>query len=141
MAIYLDHFLSSRIRLSAQFMNKYEVKLFGQEIDMIGTRAARLHNVSSMILDNAYVRCLLLYGALYFVTFCIAYMVLINSLLVRQEIALALICIYYVLVGFGESYMLYPIYNIGLLCFLGIVRVRVPKDKNDDKIIHQPLLE
>lgn len=127
--VYLSYLMSNRIKIMAAFMERYDVRLFGQEIELIGSRMSKLQNVKPLILDNAYIRCLLLYGGLYFVLLCIAYPLLTNYLMRKQQIALVLICVYYAIIGFGEFYMLNPIYNVGLLCLLGMEKIPTYKSE------------
>lgn len=118
-AIALNALLTNRIRFSAYFLNTYDLQLFGQEIEYVSSRTSHMTGVAAEILDNAYVRCILDWGILFFLIFIIAYIFLIRKLLKSERIELVLFCLFFVLLGFGETYMLKPIYNLSLLCLLG----------------------
>ncbi|MCD8371494.1 MAG: hypothetical protein LUC94_14445 [Clostridiales bacterium] len=119
MVVVLDEVLTNRIRFSAQYLKFYPLRLFGQKIEYVSSRTSHTTGVTAKILDNAYVRCALGWGVLFFVVFIIAYIVLFRKLLENRRIELALLCLFFVLLGFGETYMLRPIYNLSLLCLLG----------------------
>lgn len=119
-AIALNSFMTGRIALSARFLNIYSVQLFGQEVEYISSRVARENNVTSSILDNAYIRCALDWGIIALIVIVIAYSLLFYNLLKKQRIEFALFCLFFVLLGIGETYMLKPIYNLSLLCLLGL---------------------
>lgn len=118
-AIALNSILTNRISGAAYFARTYEYKLFGQEIEFISTRNAQLQHTSSLILDNAYVRCALYWGIILFAVLMVAYCFLFVKLLNDQRVDLALFCLFFVILGIGESNMLNVLYNLPFLCILG----------------------
>ena len=116
----LDHIATGRIKWMSYFLNNYNIKLFGQEIVTINTRKALLLGTSYMSLDNAYIRCVLTYGVLYLILVCIAYIFLMNKALEMDQPELALCCLFFVILGLGETYMLNVLFNVTLLCLLGL---------------------
>lgn len=118
----LNELMSYRIGLSSYFMDNYDIKLFGQEVLTISTRSADLGNVQSLILDCAYIRCILVYGAIYFSILIVMYIILLRALLYNKQIEYALFALFFVILGVGESYMLNPLYNISMLFVLGIIK-------------------
>lgn len=118
-AIALNSVLSGRLRFAAQFINTYGLRLFGQEIDYVSSRTSHTTGATAEILDNAYIRCALDWGILFFVIIIIAYILLMRKLLKTRRVELALLCLFFVLLGFGETYMLRPLYNLSVLCLIG----------------------
>lgn len=114
----INRMLTGRLLMSSQMMSQYGVKLFGQELELISGRNAKLNNVTSIILDCAYMRCLLMYGVVFFVMFIVVYMLLFRRLLTMRHTSLALFALFFVLLGLGEAYMLNITYNLTLLVFL-----------------------
>ena len=118
--VALDAFTSRRFSAWARLLQTYGVSLFGQEVEVIGTRTAKLLGVRAMTLDNAYFYCVLRYGIIYFILLCALYIYIIYYAMCNRQIQTALVCVYYIVAGLGESIMMNPIYNIMLLCLLSV---------------------
>lgn len=116
----LSAIFSGRIYYNAYFLSKYPVKLLGQEVEQVSSRSAKINNISAQILDNAYIRCALLYGVIFLIFLCIVYSVIMYQFFKMDRLELVLFCLFFVVAGFGESYMLNVLYNISMLYFLGI---------------------
>lgn len=116
--VLLNQVITSRMGMAARFLETYDITLFGQEIETVSTRRARLEHVNSLVLDCAYVRCILMYGLLFFILFIVVYMLLFRKILNRKYIPMALFSLYFVILGIGEAYMLNVLYNLTLLFFL-----------------------
>lgn len=71
----------------------------------------------------------MMYGLIAFIVLCMAYMVLMNYSMRRKLFHIALMCLFFILIGVGESYMLYPVYNVTLFCLLQIESLVSIKDK------------
>lgn len=67
--IMLDQIFTGRFSSSARFISTYGITMFGREIESIGSRRAQMEGIRAQILDCAYVRCLLLYGLVFFILF------------------------------------------------------------------------
>lgn len=117
-AIQLDNILTTRLSSASMFLKLYDIKLFGQEVKTVSTRAANMHHTRSMILDNAYIRGMLMYGLVFMVFLCIAYMMLIGYLLKNKKVDYVLFCFYFICVGIGESYMINIVFNITILMLI-----------------------
>lgn len=128
--IALDQVFTTRISQAARFLATYDINLFGQEIETIGSRRAQLQGVRSLILDCAYVRCLLMYGVLFFLLFIMVYVLMLRKFLKSGQITLGLFALFFVILGLGEAYMLNVLYNITLLCFLGTRNTRANDKPN-----------
>lgn len=118
LAIKLNDILTTRISLASNFLKMYDVKLWGQEVEMISTRAAEKLHVRPMILDNAYVKGTLLYGLLFMIFLTIAYMLLMNYFFKAKKVEYAIFSLYFILIGIGESYMLNIVFNTTLLLII-----------------------
>ena len=118
--ILINTLMSERINIISSFLDKYDLTLFGQELEIYTTRQAKFMGVRANPLDNAYARCLLMYGIIFFVFLCVAYTIFINRAMKSRMYPLVLMCTFFVFIGIGESYLLNPIFNITLLCLLNI---------------------
>ena len=117
-AIQLDNILTTRLSSALKFLKLYDIKLFGQEIETISTRAANMNHTHTMILDNAYIRGTLMYGLIFMIFLCITYMMLIRYLLKNRKAEYVLFSLYFIFVGIGESYMINIIFNITMLMLI-----------------------
>lgn len=127
--IFLDKILSGRLSVSSALIDKYGLSAFGQKMDILGMREAKILHTAAHPLDCAYVRCAMMYGLIAFIVLCMAYMVLMNYSMRRKLFHIALMCLFFILIGVGESYMLYPVYNVTLFCLLQIESLVSIKDK------------
>lgn len=118
--IALDSVLTNRIYLMSRFFKNYSITLFGQNLNFVSSRSSQRYGTASNILDNAYARCLLLYGLIAFVFVMVAYCILMRKLINSERFELAVFCLFFVILGFGESYMLNVCYNLSLMCLLGV---------------------
>lgn len=117
-AVALNTLTTGRLRLSAIFLNKYSLKLFGQEIETLGTRRAILNHTNSMILDCAYIKCGLKYGLIFLIILCISYSLFLRKSIKDGNITDALFALFFVVIGIAESYLLAPVFNLSLLLLL-----------------------
>lgn len=118
--VALNMFMSNRLMWWSSLIQTYGVSLFGQEIALMAGRTAKLLSLKGAPLDNAYYYCLLRYGLLYFILLCSMYVYVIYYAMRKKKIQIALVCVYYAVIGLGESYMMNPIFNIMLLCLLRV---------------------
>ncbi|MDE7138379.1 MAG: hypothetical protein K2O29_07990, partial [Ruminococcus sp.] len=114
-AVQLDDILTTRLSSASMFLQLYDIKFFGQEVETVSTRAANMYHTRSMILDNAYVRGTLMYGLMFL---CIAYMFLIRYLLKNKKVEYVLFACYFIFAGIGESYMINIVFNITMLILI-----------------------
>lgn len=116
--IALNQIVTGRLFLASEFLKKYNLGLFGQQIETVGTREASMTGHQSMILDNAYVRCALVYGLLFLCIFCLINAYLSATFFRNQHPELALFILFFAVIGFGEAYTLNIFYNVLMLFFL-----------------------
>ena len=113
----INDLLTGRLYGSYVFLKNYKINLFGQDLALSSSRD--ISYVQTVhILDNAYVRCLLMYGLIVFIIIIFSYVLLFNNLIKKNQIELALLGLYFIVIGFGESYMIDPIFNVTLLCLI-----------------------
>lgn len=133
-ALSIDEALTHRIRFQAYFLSKYKIKLLGQNIELIGTRISQINGKDRAILDNAYIKCVLQYGIIFMLIICIVYMVFFYKTLKNKKIGLAIFGLFFVILGFGESYTIDVVYNLTMLYLLSLNNLN-EKDLNYDKSI------
>ena len=120
----INTFTTQRLRYAANFYTEYGISIFGRDVEFVSSRAAQLQGISSEILDIAYIRGPILFGAVFTVLILLGYMILIkigldantdHSGIDGINIGLAFFVIYYVILGLGENYLLNPIYCVPML--------------------------
>lgn len=114
----VNRMLTDRLLEGVQMMNQYDVNLFGHGMEFLRSRDAKLEHVKPVLLDNSYVRCLLMYGLVFFVVFIALYTLLFHRLLAGRYVSLVLYALFFVVLGYGESYLLNITYNLTLLLLL-----------------------
>ncbi len=127
LVIWLDEVLSGRFRYANQALAQYGVKLWGQEIEFTGTRMASMTHSSAFLVDNAYVNCAITWGGIILALLLILYVWLFVKLLRMHRVEYALMSLFFVILGLGETYMLNALYNVTLLCILGVTDRREPR--------------
>ncbi len=134
-AVLLNTVVSGRFRYANLALETYGIKLFGQEIEFTGTRAAALNNTTAFLVDNAYVHSALVWGGVAFILLIVLYSILFVKLLKAKRIELALLCLFFVVLGVGETYMLSVVYNLSLICLLGVSYKKTEStDKNEVEV-------
>lgn len=108
----INRLMTNRIWFQAQYWEAYPVKLFGGKIDTEAT--------VDVILDCAYIRCILTYGIVFSVLLCLFFSVLTYCALKNDRIGLALMVVFFLLMGFAETAMLRLIMNITFLAIFNI---------------------
>lgn len=116
--IALNQIMTGRIRMSSYFLSTYGIKPFGQQIVTVSSRRAATQNIAAMIVDNAYVKCILVYGWIFLVFICAVYAILFLKLIRDKRIEIALLALFFVVLGLGEVYMLNAMFNYSMLFLL-----------------------
>ena len=107
LAYKINEIMTNRIDFQAQYWQAYPVKLFGGKIDT--------ENSVDVILDSGYIRCILTYGIILSVVLCLLFSVLIYYALINHQIGIALMAVFFLMMGFAETAMLRLIMNITFL--------------------------
>ena len=104
-------------RLSSMyfFWNKYNITLFGQVLQKLGTQQAMELNTSALVLDNMYLNLLLGYGVAFTVLFLTLYLKTGLVLAKKEEYALLSVFAGFAIYGFFEGTTLNFDYNYFLV--------------------------
>lgn len=118
--IKLNSILSGRLRYQKIFIDDYSVRLFGQQIRQIGySESKTIVGLEAMMLDNGYLKLLLVHGVILSIVFIVLYFSIINLVINRRNSTPMLICILSILMyGLSESLILSAHLNFTLLFFL-----------------------
>lgn len=118
-AIVINTLTTARLMYASNFLNQYGLSLFGNDIEFVSSRAAQLQGISGEILDMAYIRGPILYGIVFSTVIFAGYMLLIYKNMKNElndiNIGMILLTTYYIILGFGETYVLNPIFCIPML--------------------------
>ena len=126
----LDELLTGRIKCIDQFINEYDVKLFGNELELVGTREAEENGISAKILDNAYIKILLQYGLVSYLLFFILLFFGIKNAIKEKNYALCTMFLVYMIYGIFENALFLIRYNVFLMYLSNLVFFK-NKTKND----------
>ena len=119
-----DELLTGRIKCIYYFINKYDINLLGNELELIGTREALEYNTSAKILDNSYIKILLQFGIVNYVLFVLLLYYGIKRAIKEKNYALCLIFLIYFIYGISENALYLIRYNIFLLYFSNIIYLK-----------------
>ena len=107
LAYEINELMTNRIDFQAQYWQAYPVKLFGGKIDT--------ESSVDVILDSGYIRCILTYGIVLSVVLCLLFSMLIYYALKNHQIGIALMAVFFLMMGFAETAMLRLVMNITFL--------------------------
>jgi len=130
----INEMLTGRLSFAVRYLTDYGFSIFGQNIKSISTRTARAMGVSSEILDMSYIRAPITYGIIFSTFILIAFMVLEKKSFNNANVGLAIFILYYIAVGFAETYMLIPTFNVTMVLSLNVLRESWEKQKYMEKI-------
>lgn len=105
----------SRFNMPYILYNQYGINLFGSKLPLVGSREALQYKVQSIILDNAYLRVLLINGILTTLIIIDLYAVLINNAYKSKKYILLIIIVLFIVEGFMEQFFLYAEFNFTIL--------------------------
>lgn len=103
LALWLNELMTGRISLQAEYMNRYNVGLFGNKIDFTKT------------LDNGYLKCLLNYGILVIGLYAWMNYSIVKKALKNNNFIIVMYMVVLQIYTMSESSMLYIYFNIFLL--------------------------
>ena len=127
--IELNNIVTGRLNMGASFLRKYGVKLLGQDIVIIGSREAAITGTSPKILDNAYLRALVNYGLVFFLFLIIGYSVFFWFCVKKKNPQMAVLTLFFILIGFGETHTILITSNVTLLFLLSPYKVECTSAK------------
>lgn len=137
--IELNKILTGRLSLASEFLKNSKPGLFGQQIKMVSTREAMATGQKSMILDNAYIRCALIYGLIFLCFFCLINAYLSLLFFRRKQPELSLFILFFALTGFAESHTINLFYNV-LMFFILNNSFRIPINHMTLQELHEKLI-
>lgn len=111
----MDNILSGRISYAAQFMDKYDVNLMGQKIQIISTQDTEKLGMKAMPLDNAYINMILSDGVVVTALFLTAYFLLLKKKVEQGDIAAVAAIVIYLVYGLSETFMFRYGYNFTII--------------------------
>ncbi len=101
----IDSFLSGRLYWQNTFLNQYNINLLGNNIDYFYT------------LDNAYIRTILNFGWIVWVTYAFVFNKIVSYAVKRKEYMIVIITLVLLVYGLMEWYVIRPVLNIFLIYF------------------------
>lgn len=138
----LNNFLSNRLQLAYNSIEKHGIKLWGENISWYGLGLNKSGNLSLTNVwidynwvDNAYIQALQLYGIIVCLTLLIMLSVSMYFLVKRKNSYVAFILLIYSLHGFIDTAMLTLFYNVFWLAllteFVGRPQVLIEQDLSE----------
>lgn len=104
--VKLDSILNSRLRLGAEAIQQYGVKLFGQFIEEAGFGGEILSPTTYFFIDNSYIRMLLEYGIVIFVLVVMMYIMIGKKALVEKRYILLITITIVAIQSFMEHHLI-----------------------------------
>lgn len=117
----VNNLFSTRISLMNDFLDEYEVTLFGNQLDIVGTRDALKYHIKTKALDNAFVKILLMYGLLVYILYAIIFYVIIYFCIKKGNNILLLLTFIFLFYGLMENALYQINHNIFILYFSNIL--------------------
>lgn len=115
--IKLNEIFTGRINFIAKFFEKYPINLFGNKIEIIGTKLSSETGVKPWILDNAYALILLRYGIIAFFMMGIYLNIFFKKAWKNKEYMIVACMLVFLIFGLLESGIIKIAYNIFWLYF------------------------
>ncbi len=128
--IQINNMVSNRIKMIATFIEEYDLNLFGNDLELLGTKAASEERRIAKVLDNSYIKIILQYGILVYLILAFLFSKGIGK--AQQEknnilvILLSLFCVY----GMMENVLILLQYNVFLLYFSKILYNKKGEENN-----------
>ena len=111
----LDDFLTKRLSFAKECFTGYGIAPFGQEVPFVGTMESHLTDSHRLILDNSYMRALILDGAFPGGAFLALYLVCLIRAWRGKDLALAACLLAIGVYGLSERFMLDVFYSFPML--------------------------
>lgn len=117
----IDRLLSKRIYYTEQYLQKYDINLFGQKIETVSSVQSRLLNISPQILDNSYIVLLLKFGIILLFCSCLLLSLRLKLSYRERDKLLIIILIIFMIVGLFENWLIKINYNPFILSFSSLI--------------------
>ena len=115
--LYLDDLFSTRLQWIVYFFEKYSINLFGNQLHLVSSEAAKLTGENSAILDNAYSRFLLQHGIVLFVYFGILMRNTLKWAYSKLKFSLIFVLMVFIIKGLSEHSIYIISSNVFLIYF------------------------
>ena len=125
-----NNLVNNRIKMTAVFINNYDITLFGNDIELLGTKAAKEEGKKAKVLDNSYAKILLQYGILTYLMLASFFVRGVKKATKEEKYMLTLLLSLFCIYGIMENVLNMLQYNIFLLYFSNIIYERKEKNIN-----------
>ena len=109
--------LTGRVNLAAKFLDKYDVNLFGNKLEIVTTKESAETGKSTMVLDNAYLKILLNYGIIIDIIFGIMVTLSMKKAINNKDYVFCMIFILYLIRGISGN-ILFSLYGNVFLIYI-----------------------
>lgn len=125
--IFFNEFFSGRISFILEFLQKYKINLFGNDLLLISTELSKITGKGFLILDNSFILILLHYGIIVYLI--ISYLFNKSFEFAYKQKDTLTICILFSLIIYAtmESYLFKSVYNVFILYFSNVIYRRDEK--------------
>lgn len=120
----IDSFVSGRLKYSYKCKQKYDVKLFGNDMEWIGLSdiyEGKYKESEFFYIDNSYLNILYNYGIVFLILVNFSYYYLIKKLVKKKNNFLVAILLLIIMHSFIDPQLIKIIYNIFILLFTEII--------------------
>ena len=125
LAFQFDRLLSHRIRLQTQYYKQYGITLFGTNTPGDG---------SKVVIDNSYMKCLIIYGLLFSIVLCTVYILLLAASIRNNDNEMIALILFFLFAGFAETTVFMAGFNVTLLALFNASIFQYPKrDRSSEK--------
>ena len=131
--VKIDDILTGRVAFAGKFLNKYEIKPFGNKVNLVSVRERQETGKKSWVLDNSYLKVLLQYGLFAFLIFIISIYIMQKNALEKKDYILFIILSIYVVLG-GIGNVLIQLNSNIFLLYLAGCSVLVTRKEEDLKL-------
>lgn len=115
--VFIDNILAGRISYGAVFLKEYRFSLWGQRIKTVDEFTAMQTGTPTRILDNAYLRLYINFGALATIIFIAMSVALMWWAIKQKRMEIVAMLVVVALCGMSESYIIYTYFNMFMVLF------------------------
>lgn len=119
--ISINSLVSNRIKMIAMFIDDYDVTLFGNNLELLGTKAALEKGEVAKVLDNSYIKIILQYGILVYIMMASFFVRGIKKAEKEGDYILIILFTLFCIYGIMENVLVLLQYNIFLLYFSQVI--------------------
>ena len=100
---------------------KFLIPVFGGIIYLINNIFINYNPKIEIIVENPFLFNMYIYfGLIFAIILCIGYCIVFGKLMHRKKVEYALLALYFIMIGIGESYTIIIAYNVTLLMLLEV---------------------